>query len=80
MANQEKPFSSAFVTRFLVTLAVALSLMAGFYHTALTLEQRKYLRLEDMYVRVRGELGREETQRLIDQSYEKDHRPEVQDW
>jgi len=49
-------------------MTVIFSLAAGYYQTSLALEQRRYLRLEDMYVRVRAELGVGETQRLIDQS------------
>lgn len=50
-------------------LVVVLAILAGYYSHALSLEKRKYLRLEDRYVRVRSQLGVEETQRLIDQSY-----------
>jgi hypothetical protein len=56
--------------RFMVLLCVVLALAAGYYHSMYLNENKKYLKLEDMYVRVRSELGREETQRLIDQSYE----------
>lgn len=42
--------------------------MAGYYHAILKQEQKKYARIEDFYVRVRSQLGREETQRLIDLS------------
>ncbi len=59
-------------TRFLLALCIVLSLLAGYYHGSLETQQKKYQRLEDMYVRVRGELGREETQRLIDVSREKE--------
>lgn len=57
------------VTRGLVVLVVVLALVAGYFQTALQAENRKYLRLEDRYVRVRQMLGVEETQRLIDESY-----------
>ena len=63
-----KPFSYKLLTRILILLIVILSLLAGYYESALVSERKKYLRLEDKYVRVRSELGREETQRLIDQS------------
>lgn len=60
------------LTRLLVFLSVALALMAGYYHASLESQVKKYQRLEDMYVRVRGQLGREETQRLIDLSRAQD--------
>ncbi len=63
--------------RFMVFLIIGLSLAAGYYHSIFTTEHKKYLQLEDKYVRVRSQLGREETQRLIDQS----HQEEIQtDW
>lgn len=58
--------------RVLVVLVVVLALLAGYYHASLESQTKKYLRLEDMYVRVRGQLGREETQRLIDLSRAQD--------
>ncbi len=60
------------VTRLLVLLSVVLALLAGYYHASLETQSKKYQRLEDMYVRVRGQLGREETQRLIDLSREQE--------
>lgn len=70
--KHRKILSEKWITRFLLFLVVALSLMAGYYHAALVAEQKRYARLEDLYVRVRAELGREETQRLIDLSREKE--------
>jgi hypothetical protein len=64
------PFSERMVIRFLLLLVIVLSVLAGHYSYALSLEQKKYSRLEDRYVRVRGQLGVDETQRLIDQSHE----------
>lgn len=66
----EPPVSSKWIIRLLLLLVIVLAILAGHYAYALSLEQKKYLRLEDKYVRVRGELGISETQRLIDQSYE----------
>ncbi|MBD3279185.1 MAG: hypothetical protein GF390_00555 [Candidatus Pacebacteria bacterium] len=66
------PLTSKNLIRLLVALIVILSLTAGYYHSLWKTERKKYKRLEDMYVRVRGELGREETQRLIDLSHEKE--------
>lgn len=68
--QERKPVSTKLVTRILVIMVVILSLIAGFYHSSYESEKKKYLRLEDKYVRVRSELGREETQKLIDQSYD----------
>lgn len=68
----KKPIADKWIIRILLVIIVILSIMAGFYHAGLGLEKRKYLKLEDLYVRVRSELGREETQRLIDLSREKE--------
>jgi hypothetical protein len=51
-----------------VVALIFFALAAGYFQTVLEQERKRYLRLEDAYVRVRSELGREETQRLIDQS------------
>lgn len=64
--------SSKVVIRLLLVICIVLSLLAGYYHASLATQQKKYARLEDMFVRVRNELGREETQRLIDQSRKKE--------
>lgn len=60
------------LTRFLLFLVVVLAMAAGYYQAKLVASETKYLRLEDRYVRVRQELGREETQRLIDESYKEE--------
>lgn len=60
------------IIRILLFLVIILALLAGYYQAALTTERKRYLKLEDMYVRVRSELGREETQRIIDESREKE--------
>lgn len=62
--------SPILINRILIVLVVVLSIVAGYYHSAYQLEQKKYARLEDNYVRVRDILGVEETQRLIDLSRE----------
>lgn len=59
------------VIRFLLVLVFILSLAAGYYQVQWELEQKRYKRIEDLYVRVRSELGRDATQELIDRSYEK---------
>jgi len=56
--------------RILLALVVILALAAGYYQAKYEGENKKYLRLEDKYVRVRQQLGVDETQRLIDLSYE----------
>ncbi|NCO12143.1 MAG: hypothetical protein COZ34_05350 [Candidatus Pacebacteria bacterium CG_4_10_14_3_um_filter_34_15] len=63
-----KPFSYKTLTRILVILILILSIATGYFQASLIAEQKKYLRLEDRYVRVRSGLGTEETQRLIDES------------
>ncbi len=64
-----QPLTSQNIIRALVVLVVILSLAAGYYHSSYLAEIKKYNRLEDMYVRVRGVLGRNKTQQLIDFSY-----------
>ncbi len=55
--------------RVLTALVVVLALLAGIYHEKASQQEKMYNRLEDKYVRVRSQLGVEETQRLIDLSY-----------
>ena len=57
------------IAQILLILTIVLALIAGLYQELYRLENKKYDKLEDMYVRVRDQLGRVETQRLIDQSY-----------
>lgn len=57
------------IIRVLIFLVLVLAIAAGYFQVKYDAEQLKYLRLEDKFVRVRGQLGREETQRLIDESY-----------
>ncbi len=64
-----KPIAAKTLHRLLILMVVVLSLAAGYYQTQLQVEKKKYLRIEDMFVRVRDQLGRESTQQLIDQSY-----------
>lgn len=65
-----QPFNSKIILRILVLLIVILALAAGYFHSAWQLENKKFLLLEDKYIRVRDILGKEETQRLIDLSQE----------
>lgn len=50
-------------------IIILISLLAGFYHSAYKIEQKRYLQLEDKYTRVRQQLGKK-MQELIDQSYQ----------
>jgi hypothetical protein len=77
MPDPARPFSQITVTRVLLLTVIFLAFATGYYAALYQVEQRKYRRLEDMYVRVRGQLGREETQRLIDLSYEQN---DNRDW
>ncbi len=54
--------------RVSIVVLVLVSLAAGYNQALYETEQKKYDKLEDMYVRVRSSLGREETQRIIDVS------------
>ena len=66
----KKYISEKNMVRLLLFWVVILALFAGYYQVKYEAEQKKYLRLEDKYVRVRQQLGIEETQRLIDLSHE----------
>jgi len=65
------PIPQKYLNRFLILVIIILAFLAGYYQSGYTLEIKKYLSLENKYVRVRAMLGVEETQRLIDDSYEK---------
>lgn len=62
--------SDTWLFRILLLLVIVLALVAGLYAEELRQQKQLYGKVEDMFVRVRGELGRYETQRLIDQSYD----------
>ena len=66
----KQPFQSKFVLQVAVAIIIFLSLLAGYYHALYKSENIKYRRLEDKYVRVRGELGIDKTQELIEASYD----------
>ena len=68
--KKQAPFSKKNLSRVLVLLVIILSLIAGYFEALNNATQKKYDNVEDMYVRVRNQLGRQETQRLIDLSYE----------
>jgi len=69
--NQNQFPSSNWIMRILFFSCVILALLLGLYQELYRLEKKKYAQLEDNYLQLRGELGREEIQGLIDQSHEK---------
>ena len=71
----KKPISDKNLIQLLLLIIVVLALTTGYFQSALELEQKKYNKIEDMYVRVRAMLGRKETQRLIDLSHEEEGQP-----
>ena len=73
----KKYLSEKNVIRILVTLVVILSITAGYFQAIYSAENTKYLRLEDKYVRVRQQLGVDQTQYLIDLSYEGQSEKEI---
>lgn len=64
-----QPLSQKTIIRFLLVALIVTLFFAGYYHAELQQEKKRYARIEDAYVRVRGQLGIPETQRLIDESY-----------
>lgn len=58
------------IIRLLIILVIVLSISSGMLAEELRQQQKLYDKVEDMFVRVRTQLGRDQTQRLIDQSYE----------
>lgn len=66
----KQPISHTTLFRFQLAVIVLLAFASAYFHSLYQLERKRYNRLEDMFVRVRAELGREETQRLIDLSYQ----------
>lgn len=71
MSNRSsQPWPSTHIIRALIGLLIAISLVAGYYHASLAAERKKYAKLEDNYVRIRDQIGRDEAQRLIDLSHQ----------
>jgi hypothetical protein len=64
------PLKTKNLIRLLVATIVMLIFLTSYFQSQWRLERRRYNNLEDKYVRVRMMLGREETQRLIDESYQ----------
>lgn len=65
-----QPINSKTLIRILVVIIIGLIYLASYYKSQYRLETKKYLQLEDKYVRVRMMLGRDELQNLIDDSYD----------
>ena len=65
--NLELSYKTLF--RILMGCIIGLALASGLFAEELRQERKRYDRIEDKYVRVRDQLGRPETQRLLDQSY-----------
>ena len=63
-----KPFSQKMLIRLLLMIIAALAITAGVFQELYRAEQKKYARLEDRYVRVRDQLGRDVVQEIIDRS------------
>lgn len=66
----QSPLSHIALHRAMLIAMVVLAITAGYFHSKWDGEKRKYQLLEDRYVRVRDQLGREEMQRLIDLSHQ----------
>ncbi|HQM15944.1 MAG TPA: hypothetical protein PLM16_01925 [Candidatus Woesebacteria bacterium] len=67
--NSTPPLNTKTIIWLLTTFLVVLMYLTGYYHSLYKLERKRYLKLEDKYVRVRNMLGREVMQDLIDESY-----------
>ncbi len=65
-----QPINPKTLIRILVVIIIGLIYLASYYKSQYRLETKKYLQLEDKYVRVRMMLGRDELQNLIDDSYD----------
>ena len=61
-----QPINPKTLIRILVVIIIGLIYLASYYKSQYRLETKKYLQLEDKYVRVRMMLGRDELQNLID--------------
>ena len=66
------PISQLMLTRLLLLMVAVLAITAGVFQELYKAEQKKYARLEDKYVRVRDQLGRDVVQKIIDQSREEE--------
>lgn len=56
--------------RLMFILLVFLALAVGYFQSALETEEKKYLRLEDRYVRLELMVGASESAQLIKDSYQ----------
>lgn len=67
--NQLKLPTTKQLLRVAVALIVVLALLAGLFAELYRGERKRYLRLEDRYVRVRNQIGTDQMQQMIDDSY-----------
>lgn len=58
------------LNRLFLLLVITLAFLSGFYMNLYNLEQRKYLRLEDAYIRLQTMLGEQKVRELINSSYQ----------
>lgn len=58
------------LNRIFFIIIVILALLAGLYQANYQVEQRKYDRIEDQYVRLEMMLGASESAQLIEDSYQ----------
>lgn len=68
MSTAHQPVPPKFMIAALLFALIVVSFLAGYYQVSWQASQKRYKRLEDVYVRLRNELGVEEAQRLIDLS------------
>lgn len=68
-SHENIPIKTKNIIRILLVALIVTAFVAGYYHSLFTLERKKYNKIEDSYVRVRMMIGREEMQKLIDDSY-----------
>ena len=58
------------LTYCLLTAVVILAITAGYFHQLYLLENKRYKKIEDQFVRVRSQLGKDKTNQLIEESYQ----------
>ncbi len=58
------------LTWILLLSVVVLAIAAGYYQQLYLLENKRYKKIEDQFVRIRSQLGREKTNQLIESSYQ----------
>lgn len=68
MKNHTPPLSTKFMIVALLLALIVVSFLAGFYQVSWQASEKRYKRIENLYVRLRNELGVDEVKRLIEQS------------